>query len=174
VLRRQISCDAGSERLRADMLVQLVACKCPAAVAPGLKWERRVCIPLAMPRLSVPHSSLDACNELPAPMPPSSFDRGPLIVIDVRLVECGVVSAWLLSLQLEMVPMPRSCHPGGIPRGNSGDSVAGTLARSGQAVPLLRVLSRSPGLHPSADASVWVTAWDANNSHYSLLVLRVF
>lgn len=39
VLRRQICWDAGLERLQADLLVQLVACKCPAAVTPGLRWE---------------------------------------------------------------------------------------------------------------------------------------
>lgn len=165
MLRRQICWDASSERLHADMLVQLV-CKCPAAIIPGLKWEREVCIPLAMPRLS-----LDACNELPAPTPPSSFDRTPLIIIEVCSAGRGVVSAWLLSLHLETVPVPCSCRRGGIPRGNTGDLVSGTLARSGQAAPSLRTLSSNPGLHPSADAAgVWVTARDANNSHYSFLV----
>lgn len=46
--------------------------------------------------------------------------------------------------------------------------MSGTLARSGEAV------SSSPGLHPSADAGVWVTGRHASNSHYSLLVLRGF
>lgn len=39
---------------------------------------------------------------------------------------------------------------------------------------LLRMPSSSPGLHPSADAGVWVTARDTNNSRYSLLVFCVF
>lgn len=67
--------------------------------------------------------------------------------------------------------MPRSCRQSGIPHGNAGDLVSGTLARSGQALPPLRMLSSSLGFHPSADVGVWVTAQDASNSHYSLLVL---
>lgn len=125
-----------------------------------------VCIPFATPRLSP-----DAHNELSAPPPPSSFDRGPLIVIEVRSAGCSVVSAWLLSLHLETVPVSRSCRRGGIPRGNAGDAVSGTSTRSGQAEPPLRMPSSSPGPHPSADAGMWVTGRDANNSHYSLLVL---
>lgn len=124
--------------------------------------------------LPMPRLLLDACNELPAPTPPSLFDRGLLVAIEVRSAACSVVSAWLLSLHLETVPVSRSCWGGGIPHGNAGDLVSGTLARSGQAVPLLRMLSSSPGLYPSADGGVWVTARDANNSHYSLLVLTWF
>lgn len=137
-------------------------CRCPW-VQMG---EGGVCIPFATPRLSP-----DAHNELSAPPPPSSFDRGPLIVIEVRSAGCSVVSAWLLSLHLETVPVSRSCRRGGIPRGNAGDAVSGTSTRSGQAEPPLRMPSSSPGPHPSADAGMWVTGRDANNSHYSLLVL---
>lgn len=114
----------------------------------------------------MPRLWLDTCSKLPAPTPPSSFVQGLLIVIEVCSAGCGVVSAWLLPLHLETLPVLRSCWREGIPRGNAGDSVSGTLARSGWALPLLRMLSSSPDLHPSADADVWVTAGDANNSRY--------
>lgn len=47
---------------------------------------------------------------------------------------------------------------GGIPHGNAGGLVSGTLVRSGQAVPPFWMLTNSPGLCPLTDTSMWVTA----------------
>lgn len=99
----------------------------------------------------MPHWLLDACNELTAPIPPSSFDWG-----GGTNHYWGSLSGMRRGICLAAVFVPgcgarasHSCLWRGIPCGNAGGLVSGTLARSGQAV------SSSPGLHPSADAGVW-------------------
>lgn len=130
VLRKQICWDASLEGLHVDVLVQHVVCKCPAAVALGWNGAGGVCVPLAMPCLSL--MPIMSCLHLHHPARLSGAANHYWALLS--RMQLGICLAAVLAPG-DGARVPAAAGVGGIPRGNFRFLVSGTLARSRQAVP---------------------------------------